>query len=167
MWYQDRVNNKRILFTHGSMYKNFNIAIASCGLWCYAFYYLVASMIFKRIVNKTVNALQNVNFTCQATGEPVPNISWYFNGVMINVSDTNKYMIMSTSINTTTTENTLTIYDVTSSDVGNYPCFASNVIGNDSKAGYLQVNGELYNATNDVHFILIYFSGTLHLLSYQ
>ena len=75
-------------------------------------------------------------------GEPVPDINWYFNGVMINVSDnSSKYMIMSRSLNITTTENTLTVYNVTSSDVGTYRCDATNIVGNDSTSGHLQVNG--------------------------
>ena len=69
-------------------------------------------------------------------GEPVPDISWYFNGVMINVSDnSSKYMIVSRSLNITTTENTLTVYNVTSSDVGVYTCTATNIHGNDTKHG--------------------------------
>ena len=75
-------------------------------------------------------------------GEPVPDISWYFNGVMMNVSDnSSKYMIMSRSLNITTIENTLTVYNVTSSDVGTYSCNAINILGNDSTGGLLQVNG--------------------------
>ena len=75
-------------------------------------------------------------------GEPVPDISWYFNDVTINVSDnSSKYRIVSRSLNKTTTKNTLTVYNVTSSDVGTYTCNASNIIGNDSTSGYLQVNG--------------------------
>ena len=54
---------------------------------------------------------------------------------MINVSDTSKYMIMSTPINTTTTENTLTVYNVTSSDVGTYTCNATNIFGSDISHG--------------------------------
>ena len=61
---------------------------------------------------------------------------------MINVSDnSSKYMIMSRSLNITTTENTLTVCNVTSSDVGTYSCSATNVLGNDSTSGLLQVNG--------------------------
>ena len=75
------------------------------------------------------------SFTCQATGKPVPSIIWYFTDVMINVSDTSKYMIMSTSINTTTTENTLTVYNVTSSDVGTYTCNATNTLGSATSHG--------------------------------
>ena len=77
------------------------------------------------------------NFTCQAVGEPVPNISWYFNDVMIY--DINKYMIVSRLLNITTTENTLTLYNVTSSDVGIYTCVATNAQGNDTRPGKIIV----------------------------
>ena len=77
-----------------------------------------------------------MNFTCQAVGEPVPDISWYFNGVMINVSDnSSKYMIMSRSLNTTTTESILTINNSVPSDVGVYTCIALNILGNDTSHG--------------------------------
>ena len=86
---------------------------------------------------------ENVTFLCEAVGEPVPDISWFFNDVMINVSDnSSKYMIVSRSLNITTTENTLTVYNVTSSDVGTYTCNASNVIGNDASSGILTVTSE-------------------------
>ena len=99
-------------------------------------------MINQNITNITKNESQSVNFTCEATGEPVPDISWYFHDVMINVSDnSSKYMIVSRSLNITTTENTLTVYNVTSSDVGTYSCIASNLVGNDNDSGHLQVNG--------------------------
>ena len=78
-------------------------------------------------------------------GEPAPDISWYFNGVMINVSDnSSKYMIVSRSLNITTTENTLTVYSVTSSDVGTYTCNSSNVIGSVTSSGILTVNSKLW-----------------------
>jgi len=104
-------------------------------------YFSVTSSIINEIANNTVNETDSVNFTCQATGEPVPRIIWYFNRVMMNVSVTSKYMIISTSINTTTTENKLTVYNVASSDVGTYTCNASNLVANDLTSGYLQVNG--------------------------
>ena len=76
------------------------------------------------------------NFTCQAVGDPAPDISWYFNDVMINVSDnSSKYMTESRSLNITTTENILTVYNVTSSDVGVYTCIATNTEGNDTQHG--------------------------------
>ena len=76
------------------------------------------------------------NFTCQAIGEPVPDISWYFNDVMINVSDnSSKYMIVSRSLNISTITSMLTVYNATSSDVGVYTCTASNALGNDTSHG--------------------------------
>ena len=78
-------------------------------------------------------------------GEPVPNISWYFNGVVINVSDnSSKYMIMSRSLNITTTENTLTVYNVTSSDAGTYTCNSSNIIGSVTSSGILTVTSKFF-----------------------
>ena len=72
-------------------------------------------------------------FVCQAVGPPIPNISWYFNDIMI--SNSSKYMIVSNSLNTTTTENTLTVYNITSADVGVYTCTATNVAGSDTSNG--------------------------------
>ena len=86
---------------------------------------------------------ENVTFLCEAVGEPVPDISWYFNDVMINVSDnSSKYMIMSRSLSITTTENTLTVYNVTSSDVGTYTCNASNFIGSVTSSGIFTVTSK-------------------------
>ena len=76
-------------------------------------------------------------------GEPVPNITWYFNGVMVNVSNnSSKYMIMSRSLNITTTENAFTVYNVASSDVGTYTCNASNFIENAKSSGILTVTSK-------------------------
>ena len=93
----------------------------------------ITSLVSDKVIQKRINT-----FVCQAVGEPVPYVSWYFNGVMINVSDS-KYMIVSRSLNITTTENTLTLYNVASSDVGVYTCNATNIIGSDAS------NGEKYH----------------------
>ena len=99
---------------------------------------------------------ENGSFSCQAVGEPVPDISWYFNDVMINVSDnSSKYMIESRSLNITTTENTLTVYNVTSSDVGTYTCNASNIIGSVTSSGILTVTSE-FLATYTYTWLLNY-----------
>ena len=95
------------------------------------------------ITDQINNQKENVTFLCQAVGEPVPDISWHFKDAMINVSDnSSKYMIVSRSLNITTTENTLTVYNVTSSDVGTYTCNASNMIGSDTTFGVLTVNSK-------------------------
>ena len=51
---------------------------------------------------KTQNETDTASFTCQATGEPVPTISWYFNDVPVDVTDTTKYTVSVTSSNVTT-----------------------------------------------------------------
>jgi len=93
--------------------------------------------------NEIRNQEENVTFLCQTVGEPVPDISWYFNDVIINISvNSNKYTIMSRSINITTIENTLTVYNTTSSDVGTYTCNSSNVIGSVTSFGILTVTSK-------------------------
>ena len=82
-------------------------------------------------INKDESNL--ATFICQTVGQPIPSISWYFNDVMI--SNSSKYMIVSNSLNTTTTENTLTVYNITSADVGVYTCTATNVAGSDTSNG--------------------------------
>ena len=82
------------------------------------------------------------SFTCQATGEPVPTISWHFNGVLVDKANTMKYTISMMSLNITISS-TLTIMNVQSSDVGTYTCNATNVVSTDTSSGILTVNGEL------------------------
>ena len=95
--------------------------------------FAVPPVILTEITDLSDIGTDKANFSCQAVGEPVPDIRWYLNDVMINVSaDSSKYMIVSRSLNITTTENTLTVYNVASSDVGTYTCTASNVIGSDT-----------------------------------
>jgi len=71
----------------------------------------------------------------------VPTISWYFNGVMINVSDTSKYNV-SSLVNESIVMSSLTIVDAQSLDVGAYTCQAKNIIGIDRSSGILTVNGK-------------------------
>ena len=87
--------------------------------------------------NETISS----TFTCEATGEPVPNISWYFNDSTLLVSDASKYSI-SNSLNGTVIKSLLTIVSAQSSDVGKYTCHAENIIGTDRSSGILTVNGK-------------------------
>ena len=84
------------------------------------------------------NETNPIIFSCQAIGEPVPSISWYFKGVMINGS---KYNVSNT-LNETTVTSLLTISNADSSDVGTYTCQAENIIGIDQSSGILTVNGK-------------------------
>ena len=105
---------------------------------CHTLYiclHLVSPEILSDIVDLSDEGRDYAHFICQATGEPMPDISWHFNGAMISDMDTSKYMITSTLINTTTTEKTLIVYNVTAADSNAYTCDASNVIGNDINHG--------------------------------
>ena len=93
-------------------------------------------------MNETQNERDTASFTCQATGEPIPTISWYFNGAPVNDANTMKYTISLMSLNNTI-NNTLTIMNVQSSDVGTYTCNATNVVSSDTSSGVLTVNGKL------------------------
>ena len=91
-------------------------------------------------MDQTQNESDTASFTCQATGEPVPTICWYFNGVLLVNGMEHKISMM--SLNTTTNSSTLTIMNVQSSDVGTYTCNATNVVSTDTSSGVLTVNGE-------------------------
>ena len=102
---------------------------------------VVNSTISLEVLNQIRNEGDTASFTCQATGEPVPTISWYFNGALLPNGAT--HTISETSVNTTTINSTLTIMSVESSDVGTYTCNATNVVSSDTSSGVLTVNGEL------------------------
>ena len=102
--------------------------------------YLVGPSIIE-LMDQTENEGDRASFTCQADGEPLPTISWYFNGALLDESNTAKYMITERQITTTT--NILNIMNVESSDVGTYTCNATNVVFSNTSFGVLTVNGEL------------------------
>ena len=102
---------------------------------------LVSPSVSPKVMDQTQNEGDTASFTCQATGHPVPTISWYFNGVLL--VNGMEHMISKMSSNTTTNSSTLTIMNVKSSDVGTHTCNATNVISTDTSSGILTVNGEL------------------------
>ena len=78
----------------------------------------------------------NVTFTCNATGNPLPAISWTANGSPINARHNWKF---SFSVNNTQ----LTVTEVNRNDSGEYRCVANNSLGNaTSDAAYLDVHCE-------------------------
>ena len=106
-------------------------------------FYLVIPTIIPEVMYQTQNEGDTSSFTCQATGEPVPTITWYFSGAPVDEVNTMKYMISMTPLNTTTISNTLTIMNVESSDVGTYTCNATNGVSSVTSSRVLTVNGEL------------------------
>ncbi|XP_065905856.1 hemicentin-1-like isoform X2 [Dysidea avara] len=75
-------------------------------------------------------------FACQATGEPFPTISWYFNDVPVDMTNTVKYNVLSVYPG----QSILRISNVQSSDVGTYTCNATNVVSSEISSGVLTVN---------------------------
>ena len=106
------------------------------------------------------NETNPITFSCQAIGEPVPNISWYFNVELIDVSNASKYII-SNSSNKTMVISLLTIMNTQSSDVGRYTCFAENIIGSDQSSGVLTVNGKNFTQIYTVHMCIFYYTQML------
>ena len=104
--------------------------------------YSVAPTINPELMDQSHNKDDTVSFTCQADGEPLPTISWYFNGTPLDESDTLKYMITDNHL-VTSVMNNLSVLNVQSSDVGTYTCNATNVVSTDTSSGVLTVNGEL------------------------
>ena len=97
------------------------------------------------------NQTNSFNFTCEANGEPVPNIIWSLDGTRINSPNSSKYMI-SYSVNGTLATSLLTVMNAQLSDVGVYFCVANNTIGRDErKSAILTVNGKCTTRT----FVLI------------
>ena len=103
--------------------------------------YIVQAEVIIDVTDLLENETNPAIFSCQATGEPIPSISWYFKGVMINISDSSKYKIFNTTRETIVTSS-LTIINAKSSDVGTYTCQAENIIGIDQNSGILTVNGK-------------------------
>ena len=101
------------------------------------------------------NETDAVTFACKATGDPVPNISWYFNGTIINGEDTSKHKI-SSSKNDITITSLLTIMNLQSSNAGIYTCEAENFIGSHESFGILTINGKYMYIHAEVCVIILY-----------
>ena len=102
----------------------------------------VVPEIILQLTDLLENETNNIQFVCQAIGVPVPYIRWYFNGVMVNLSDSSKYNSSSMYLNESIIESILNIINAESSDVGRYTCEAENVFGTDQSSGVLTVNGK-------------------------
>ena len=123
-----------------NIYKNVVYSEFYC-LFKFLYSYVVQAEITDGVIDMLENETNPITFSCEAIGEPVANISWYFNGELIDVSNASKYII-SNSSNGTLVTSLLTIVNTQSSDVGRYTCFAENFVGRDQNSGVLTVNGK-------------------------
>ena len=71
---------------------------------------------------------ENLMYTCQFEGSPLPNITYYFNGAVISPIS-----------GVTIVSNTLTIPSPQVSHSGIYQCIVSNEFGDDQKAWLLEI----------------------------
>ena len=81
---------------------------------------------------QNVTAGQPFNLTCNATGNPVPNIEWTLNGAsngIRNSSEITINKIEGLSSNTSVLE----VSKATINDTGIYQCIATNVVSNDTQ----------------------------------
>jgi len=68
----------------------------------------------------------NVTFSCDAVGNPVPTISWTRNGSPVDTSD--NFSRIGFSVD----KKELTITSVSRTDSGEYRCVAENSVGNET-----------------------------------
>ena len=115
---------------------------------------LVTPVIQQKVMNQMLDRGDTVSFACQATGQPVPTISWYFSSTPVDEANTMKYTISMMSLNTTTIRNVLTIMNVQSSDVGTYTCNVTNVVSSDTSYGVLTVNGKSLLCTTTFEYFI-------------
>ena len=92
-------------------------------------------------MDQSNNEGDTASFVCQADGEPLPAISWYFNSTPLDQNNTSKYMFTHEQFETSVMS-IITIMNIQSSDVGTYTCNAINVVSTDTSSGVLTVNGE-------------------------
>ena len=104
--------------------------------------FVVAPKVILQLTDLLENETNDIQFLCQAIGVPVPYINWYFNGVMVNLSDNSKYNSSSMYVNESIIESTLNIINAESSDVGAYTCEVENIVSTDQSSGVLTVNGK-------------------------
>ena len=92
-------------------------------------------------MNQTENESIIASYTCQADGEPLPTISWYFNGDQLGPANSTKYMFINRHLQTIVIS-ALNIRNLEASDAGTYTCNATNIVSTDTSSGILTVNGE-------------------------
>ena len=92
----------------------------------------VGPMIVTSPQTQNVTAGKSFTLTCNATGNPVPNIEWTLNGASIgirNSSETTIKIIEGLSSNTSVLE----VSYATINDTGIYQCIATNIVSNDTQ----------------------------------
>lgn len=115
------------------------------------------------IINVPINKRRiegdSVVFSCFATGDPIPQVTWRFNGSVIQ-TNTSKYSIG--AITQGPEFGSLTINDLTYFDKGEYMCTATNVNGSSSVSAMLEIQGIIWLLINNWKCILVVPVVTVH-----
>ncbi|XP_062817258.1 neural cell adhesion molecule 1 isoform X17 [Anolis carolinensis] len=90
------------------------------------------------VENKTAMELDDqITLTCEASGDPIPSITWRTS--TRNISNEEKTLDGRIVVRSHARVSSLTLKDIQYTDAGEYICIASNTIGQDSQAMYLEV----------------------------
>ncbi|NWR54182.1 NCAM1 protein, partial [Bucorvus abyssinicus] len=90
------------------------------------------------VENKTAMELEEqITLTCEASGDPIPSITWRTS--TRNISNEEKTLDGRIIIRSHARVSSLTLKEIQYTDAGEYVCVASNTIGQDSQAMYLEV----------------------------
>ncbi|KAM6043452.1 neural cell adhesion molecule 1 isoform 4-T4 [Chlamydotis macqueenii] len=90
------------------------------------------------VENKTAMELEDqITLTCEASGDPIPSITWRTSAR--NISNEEKTLDGRIVIRSHARVSSLTLKEIQYTDAGEYICTASNTIGQDSQAMYLEV----------------------------
>ncbi|XP_063291806.1 neural cell adhesion molecule 1 isoform X3 [Pelobates fuscus] len=90
------------------------------------------------VENKTAVELDNeITLTCEASGDPIPSISW--RTATRNISNDDKTLDGRIVVKGHIRMSSLTLKDIQYTDAGEYFCIASNTIGQDTQAMYFEV----------------------------
>ena len=98
--------------------------------------FLIYVVIVTEVPNKDFMEGQTAILSCEATGTPVPNITWLFNGHSNNLNSSN-IIISPLNIVSKLCVNSM----VTAYDVGTYTCVATNIVGSANSSGIITVKG--------------------------
>ena len=79
---------------------------------------------------------EDVIFTCNATGVPLPNITWSSDSSDVIMDQDDNIMIVD-SVDGLTRESQLMIMDLKAADFQNYTCNATNMFGSDNATALL------------------------------
>ncbi|XP_049655509.1 neural cell adhesion molecule 1 isoform X7 [Accipiter gentilis] len=90
------------------------------------------------VENKTAMELEDqITLTCEASGDPIPSITWKTS--TRNISNEEKTLDGRIIVRSHARVSSLTLKEIQYTDAGEYVCTASNTIGQDSQAMYLEV----------------------------